>query len=39
MRPGLVQQPWGVTTMTVYDPFSNHIIFSEDGEITSKVSG
>ena len=29
MRPGLEQQPWGATTMTVYDPFSNHIIFSE----------
>lgn len=29
MRPGLVEQPWGATTMTVYDPFSNHIIFSE----------
>lgn len=29
MRPGLEPQPWGVTTMTVYDPFSNHIIFSE----------
>ena len=28
-RPGLVEQPWGATTMTVYDPFSNHIIFSE----------
>lgn len=30
MRPGLQKQPWGATTMTVYDPFSNHIIFSED---------
>ena len=39
MRPGLVHQPWGVTTMSVYDPFSNHIIFSEDGEITPRVSG
>lgn len=29
MRPGLEEQPWGATTMTVYDPFSNHIIFSE----------
>lgn len=29
MRPGLEKQPWGATTMTVYDPFSNHIIFSE----------
>jgi catechol 2,3-dioxygenase-like lactoylglutathione lyase family enzyme len=39
MRPGLVQQPWGTTTMTVYDPFSNHIIFTEDGKIEAKVSG
>ncbi len=30
MRPSLQKQPWGATTMTVYDPFSNHIIFSED---------
>ena len=29
MRPGLENQPWGATTMTVYDPFSNHITFSE----------
>ena len=29
MRPGLEKQPWGTTTLTVYDPFSNHIIFSE----------
>lgn len=29
MRPGLVEQPWGATTLTVYDPFSNWIIFSE----------
>lgn len=29
MRPGLEKQPWGATTMTVYDPFSNHITFSE----------
>jgi catechol 2,3-dioxygenase-like lactoylglutathione lyase family enzyme len=28
-RPGLVDQPWGVTTMTVADPFFNHIEFSE----------
>lgn len=32
MRPGLVQQPWGATTMTVYDPFSNHLIFTQDDE-------
>lgn len=30
LRPGLEKQPWGATTMTVYDPFSNHIIFSEE---------
>lgn len=30
MRPGLEKQFWGATTMTVYDPFSNHIIFSEE---------
>lgn len=29
MRPGLENQTWGATTMTVYDPFSNHITFSE----------
>ena len=29
MRPGLENQPWGATTMTVYDPFSYHITFSE----------
>lgn len=28
-RPGLVDQPWGTTTMTIADPFYNHIQFSE----------
>jgi len=28
-RPGLEQQPWGATTMTIADPFYNHIEFSE----------
>jgi extradiol dioxygenase family protein len=28
-RPGLIDQPWGVTTMTIADPFYNHIEFSE----------
>jgi catechol 2,3-dioxygenase-like lactoylglutathione lyase family enzyme len=28
-RPGLVDQPWGVTTMTIADPFYNRIEFSE----------
>jgi catechol 2,3-dioxygenase-like lactoylglutathione lyase family enzyme len=28
-RPGLVEQPWGSTTMTIADPFHNRIEFSE----------
>jgi hypothetical protein len=28
-RPGLVDRPWGMTTMTIADPFYNHIEFSE----------
>jgi catechol 2,3-dioxygenase-like lactoylglutathione lyase family enzyme len=28
-RPGLEKQPWGETTMTIADPFYNHITFSE----------
>lgn len=28
-RPGLEQQPWGETTMTIADPFYNHIEFAE----------
>jgi catechol 2,3-dioxygenase-like lactoylglutathione lyase family enzyme len=28
-RPGLVDQPWDATTMTIADPFYNHIVFSE----------
>ena len=28
-RPGLVEQSWGVTTMTIADPFYNRIEFSE----------
>ncbi len=28
-RPGLEKQPWGATTMTIADPFYNHIEFSE----------
>lgn len=35
MRPGLENQPWGATTMTVYDPFSNHITFSEPTEASA----
>ena len=28
-RPGLVKQDWGATTMTIADPFFNHLVFSE----------
>src|ERR1700687_2138003 len=28
-RPGLVDQPWGATSMTIADPFYNHVEFSE----------
>jgi len=28
-RPGLVEQPWGATSMTIADPFFNHVEFSE----------
>jgi catechol 2,3-dioxygenase-like lactoylglutathione lyase family enzyme len=28
-RPGLVDQPWGTTTLTIADPFYNHLQFSE----------
>jgi hypothetical protein len=28
-RPGLVDTPWGTTTLTVADPFYNHLQFSE----------
>jgi catechol 2,3-dioxygenase-like lactoylglutathione lyase family enzyme len=28
-RPGLVEQPWGATSMIIADPFYNHIEFSE----------
>lgn len=31
-RPGLVEEPWGATTMTVYDPASNRLVFSEASE-------
>jgi uncharacterized glyoxalase superfamily protein PhnB len=31
-RPGLIQQPWGATTMTVTDPFYNWLVFSEEDE-------
>jgi catechol 2,3-dioxygenase-like lactoylglutathione lyase family enzyme len=28
-RPGLEREPWGETTMTIADPFYNHIVFFE----------
>ena len=28
-RPGLIEQPWGATSMTIADPFFNRIEFSE----------
>jgi catechol 2,3-dioxygenase-like lactoylglutathione lyase family enzyme len=28
-RPALVQEPWNATTMTVYDPASNRLVFTE----------
>ena len=32
LRLGLERRPWNVTTMTVVDPFSNRIIFSEENK-------
>ncbi len=32
LRPGLERQPWNVTTMTLTDPFSNRIVFSEENK-------
>jgi hypothetical protein len=29
MNPGIHEQEWGRREMTVYDPFNNHITFSE----------
>jgi catechol 2,3-dioxygenase-like lactoylglutathione lyase family enzyme len=29
LRPGLEKESWGATTVTVTDPFMNHIVFSE----------
>jgi catechol 2,3-dioxygenase-like lactoylglutathione lyase family enzyme len=31
-RPGLLQQDWGMTEMTVVDPFNNRITFGEPSE-------
>ena len=30
MRPGLEDQPWGAKTVTVWDPFGNRVVFSEN---------
>ena len=35
-RPGLVEQPWGATSMTIADPFFNRIEFSERRTDTKK---
>ncbi|MDB5484947.1 MAG: Glyoxalase/bleomycin resistance protein/dioxygenase [Tardiphaga sp.] len=38
-RPGLVKQDWGATTMTIADPFFNHLVFSEsDGDLAALPS-
>lgn len=37
MRPGLEKQPWGDVTMTVIDPFTNRLVFSERGTDTTTV--
>ena len=29
LRPGLQKAPWGATTLTLTDPFMNHLLFSE----------
>jgi len=29
MRPGIEDAPWGARLLTVYDPFGNHITFTE----------
>ena len=29
MRPGLEIKPWGEWSMTVIDPFGNHLVFYE----------
>jgi uncharacterized glyoxalase superfamily protein PhnB len=37
MRPGLEKEPWGDITMTVIDPFTNRLVFSERGTDTTTV--
>ena len=29
MKPGIEDAPWGARTLTVIDPFANHIVFNE----------
>jgi extradiol dioxygenase family protein len=36
-RPGLVEEPWGATTMTIADPFYNHLSFAERHRETAKA--
>jgi extradiol dioxygenase family protein len=36
-RPGLLDQPWGTTTMTIADPFYNRIEFSERRSATASA--
>jgi hypothetical protein len=36
-HPGLVDEPWGTTTLTVADPFYNHLQFSERRSETSSA--
>lgn len=34
-RPGLEEQDWGATTMTIADPFHNYLMFTEYHEETT----
>jgi extradiol dioxygenase family protein len=36
-RPGLVEEPWGAITMTIADPFYNHLAFTELHRQTAKA--
>jgi catechol 2,3-dioxygenase-like lactoylglutathione lyase family enzyme len=36
-RPGLQKQDWGMTEMTVTDPFNNRITFAEPSEKAAQV--
>lgn len=35
LRPGLQKAPWGATTLTLTDPFMNHLLFSESDPQTA----